>query len=120
MRVRRQIKQEILADQWRKIDSLWPAELRVQGKRRHLNPVHKFLQTRNATQFHRLRERSARPQRAIGDADVDLVTQQPGATNVLGFQFFNRAILFAFEMQTFWWNLFQMNSHARNLSELID
>jgi len=119
-RVGRQIQQKVLAHEWREIDRLRPAQLGVHGKCRHLNLVHKFFQTRYAPQFHRLRQRSTRPQRPARNTQVDIVMERSSATNSFLLQFRNRAVLIPFEMQTFRWNLFQVNFHSRNLSEFID
>ena len=51
-RMRRQVKQEILAHKRREIDHLRPVQLGVDGKCRHLNFVHKFFQARYAPQFY--------------------------------------------------------------------
>ena len=92
----------------------------MQCKSRDLNHVQKFLQTRNATQLHRLRERSTRPQRTARNTEIDIVMQRASATNSLSSQFRNRTFFVPFEMQAFGWNLFQMNFHSRNLSEFMD
>jgi len=92
----------------------------MQCKGRDLNHVHKFLQTRNATQLHRLRERSTRPQRTARNTEIDIVMQRANATNSLSFEFRNRTFFVPFEMQPFGWNLFQMNFHSRNLSEFMN
>ena len=120
MRMRRQIQQQVLAHEWRKIDRLRSAQLGVDCKCRNLNLVHKFFQTRNAPQLHRLRQRSTRPQRPTRNTQVDTVMERTSTTNSLRLQFRNRAFLIPLEMQTFSWNLFQMNFHSRNLSEFID
>ena len=120
MRVCRQIQQQVLAHEWRKIDRLRPAQLGVHCKCRYLNLVQKFFQTRNASQLHRLRERSARPQRPTRNTQVDAVMERTSTTNSLRLQFQNRTFLIPLEMQTSSWNLFQMNFHSRNLSEFID
>jgi len=120
MRVGRQIQQQVLAHEWRKIDRLRPAQLGVHCKCRHLNLVRKFFQTRNAPQLHCLRQGSIRPQRPACNTQVDAVMERTNTTNSLRFQFQNRAFLISLQMQTFSWNLFQMNFHSRNLSEFID
>ena len=120
MRVGWQIQQKVLAHEWRKIDRLRPAQLGVHCKCRHLNLVHKLFQTRDAPQLHGLRQRSTRPQRPACNTQVDTVMERTNTTNSLRLQFQNRTFLIPLEMQTFRWNLFQMNFHSRNLSEFID
>src|SRR5206468_1784597 len=100
MRVRREIQQEVLSYKWRKIDSLWSAQICVHCKCRNLNLVHKLFETGDTTQLHRLGEQPARPERASGDADVDIVMQQTGATNFVWFQFREWAAFLTFEMET--------------------
>jgi hypothetical protein len=110
-RMRGQIEQQILSQKRRQIDRLRPVQLRVQGKCRHLDLVYKFFETRDTAQLHPLLKRSVRPKRAGRNSDVDVVRQRPDAADALRLQFGNRAILIALQMQTFGWNLFQMNLH---------
>ena len=46
--------------------------------------------------------------------------ERTNTTNSLRLQFQNRTFFISLEMQTFPWNLFQMNFHSRKLSQFID
>src|SRR6266480_7062503 len=109
----------VVENKQRDIDSFRPAQLRVHGKRGHLNFVNKVFQTRYATELDWLRQRAARPERASRNTQIDIVMQPTSATNSLCFHFLNWAILLPFQMQTLGWNLFQMNFHWGNLLKFI-
>src|SRR5262252_1282759 len=87
----------------------------MDGERGHSNFVHEVLQTRHATQFHRLLQRTVRPQSAVSNADVDVVMQWASASNFLRCQLLNGTIFFPTQMQTLGWNLFQMYFHELTL-----
>src|SRR5260370_33822426 len=77
--------------------------------------MHKFLQTRYATQFHRLGQRAVRPQAAVSNGDVDVVMQRTGTSNFLRCQLLDGKIFFPAQMQTLGRDLFQMYFHERTL-----
>jgi hypothetical protein len=115
-----QVEQEVLAYKRREIDRLWPMQFSVHGKCGHLNFVYKFLQARYATQLNWLGKRASCPKRASGNAQFDVVMQPTSATNSLCFEVMDRASLVAVQVQTLWRNLFEMNFHASNLSNIIN
>ena len=84
----------------------------MQRKRWDGDRVDKFLQTSHAGQLDRLLQGTVRPQRAVGNADVDLIFHLASTTNALRFEVGNEAIFFAFQVQPFRRNLFQMNFHS--------
>jgi len=83
MRVRRQVEEQIFADERRKIDYLGAGQLEVDRECRHFDFVPEVCQTRNATQLHRLGKSTAGPERTFADADVDLVTKRPSAVDLI-------------------------------------
>ena len=86
-------------------------QFHVDGKCRHLDFVHEFFQARDAAHFHRLRQRAIGPKRPVRDSEVEIVMQRPHASNP---SFSNSGIghiLFAFQVQAFRGNLFEMNFH---------
>ena len=83
MRIGRQIEQNVFSHERREIDHLRPGQLGVNGKSRHLDLERKRLETADATQFDRLRQRSVCPKRAFGNPDVERIAQRPGAVGSL-------------------------------------
>src|SRR4029077_9829045 len=79
---------------------------------RHLDFVFKFLETGYAAQLHRLRERSVRPERAIGNPEIEMVTHRADTTNFLRHHIAKRTIFLALEMETSRRDLVQMDLHC--------
>src|SRR6266567_521620 len=77
--------------------------------------MHEFLQTRYATQFHRLGQRAVRPQPAVSNAGVDVVLQGTSTANFLRCQLLDGTIFFPAQMQTLGRDLFQMYFHELTL-----
>jgi len=83
MRVRRQVQQQVFADERRKIDNFGAAQLGVDGECGHFDFVPELFQTRNTAQLHRLGERTAGPERTFANPDVELVTKRPGTADLV-------------------------------------
>src|SRR5947207_14601209 len=77
--------------------------------------MHEVLQTRYATQFHRLGRRAVRAQPAVSNADVDVVMQGTSTANLLRCQLPDGTIFFPPQMQTLGRDLFQMYFHELTL-----
>ena len=112
MRIWWEVQQNILSHEWRDVDGLRPVQVGVERKRRDLDFVLEFLQASDAGEFHRLRDRSVRPQRTIGNSEIEAVTHRPDAADLLRAEIAEGAILFTREMQTFRRNLIKMNLHS--------
>lgn len=117
--VGREIEQDIFTEKRCQIDGFRPVQFRVQRKSRYFYFVHKFFETGNAAHFHWLLQGSVGPERPGRNPNIQIITQWSDATNSVRGKFRNWAILFALQMQSFRWNLFEMNFHSRKLSEFI-
>src|SRR4029453_6706303 len=86
-------------------------QLGVHGERGHSNVVHKFLQTRYATQFHRLGQRAVGPQPAVTNTDVYVVMQRTDTANFIRCQLLDGTIFLPTQVKTLRRDLFQMYFH---------
>ena len=111
MRMSRQVQQNIFPEIGREVDCFRSGQFDVGGERWNVHLVLEILQAGDAAKPKRLNERAVRPECAIRQTELEIVTERPVAANLFRFHFPDRAILFAFEMQTARWNLFQMNFH---------
>src|SRR6516165_5334782 len=114
--MRRQIQKNVFPNEWREIDRLRSVQFGMQCEGRDLDVVPEFFETGDATQFDQLFERPVYPTRAFRNSNVDFVLHRPDATYAFGFQLRSQAIFLAFEIQSFRWDLFEMNFHFRILS----
>src|SRR4029077_13690447 len=117
--MRWQVEQKVLANTRREVDLLGAMQLGVYGECGHLNVVHKNLQARYATQLRWLRQRASCPKSTSSNAHVEVVMQRARTTNSLCFKVVYRAILVSVQVQTLRRNLFEMNFHSSNLSNVI-
>lgn len=116
-RIRGQIQQDILSNERREIDRLRPGKLGVEGELRHANRVHEALETGDARQLDRLRERAIGPKRAFGNPEVERKLQRARARDSLLLELGDGTFLFAFEVQAVGGDLSDMNFHSRDFSE---
>jgi hypothetical protein len=98
VRMRGKIQQKVFADEWAQIHGLGSGEFNVCREQWDLDYMDKFFQTRDALELDRLPQITVRPQRISGKPDVQFVLKRANATDVLGFELGDWAILFPFEM----------------------
>lgn len=119
MRISWEIEQKIFPHERREIDLLRPRQIGVNGEIVDDNLERKFFKTTDAVQFDRLSQFALDPERSLRDADVQLKAKRPGTTRFFAIKLGQGTILLTFQVQTFSWNLTQMNFHSRILSKFI-
>ena len=73
MRMRRQVQQDIFADIGREIDYLRPGQIEVDRKSLCLDIEWKRLKASDAAKLDRLRKRASRPERSLGNSQVQRI-----------------------------------------------
>jgi len=112
MRMRRQVQQDIFAQMWREIDHLRPGQIEVDRKSFCFDIEWKRIETPDAPKLDRLHERASRPERSLGDSQVERIPQRSGAADILRGEIGDGAFFLALEMQAVGVNLPEMNFHG--------
>ena len=72
----------------------------------------KRLEAPDAAKLDRLRQRASRPERSLGNSQVERIPQRSSAANILRREIENWAFFLALEMQAIGVNLSEMNFHS--------
>ena len=111
VRMGRKIQQNVFANERRQVHPFRPGEFPVHCESRHFDDVGKLLETRDALQLDWLPQASVYPKRVCRNADVEFIFQRAGAANIFGFQFGDRTVLYALQVEALSRNLFKVNFH---------